>query len=403
MWRRLAAIAGALAVALALVGLWLVLRPQPRLPERLVLESVAFARLPGWATGRQAGALSALRRSCGRLGERPADQTLGAAGIAGSGADWRLPCQAAAELPAADHAAARAFFEAWFRPFATRNGDDAEGLFTGYYEPLLRGSLRRSGRYRVPLHARPPDLVTVDLGLFRDELEGRRIAGRVVGGRLRPFETRSEIDSGALTGKARVLAWVDDPVAAFFLHVQGSGRVALEDGRGLRVGYAGHNGHPYVAIGAELVRQGALAPEEVSLQSISAWLRRNPDEAAAVMARNASYVFFRELGTDGPIGAQGAVLTPGRSLAVDRRYIPLGVPLWLDTKAPNPDPALPDRPLRRLMVAQDRGGAIRGPVRGDVFWGHGGEAEAIAGRMKHRGRYYLLLPRTMADRSDSEG
>lgn len=402
MSRRLAAIAVALAVALALAALWLALGPKPPPPpERLVLERVDFAALPGWDRGQQGGALTAFKRSCARLDDLPADRGLGGGGIAGRGADWRRPCRAAAEVAGAD-GAARAFFETWFQPFAARAGDTAEGLFTGYFEPLLRGSRERSGPNRVPLYAPPPDLVMVDLGLFRDDLEGRRIAGRVVAGRLRPFETRSEIEAGGLTGKAPVLAWVDDPVAAFFLHVQGSGRVALEDGRILRVGYAGHNGHPYVAIGAELVRMGALALEEVSLQTISAWLRRHPAEAAAVMARNPSYVFFRELGTDGPVGAQGVVLTPGRSLAVDRRYIPLSVPLWLDAEVPAAA-GLPDRRLRRLMVAQDSGGAIRGPVRGDVFWGHGRDAEAIAGRMRHQGRYYLLLPRALADRARPEG
>ena len=249
--------------------------------------------------------------------------------------------------------------------------------------------------YTVPLHGRPADLVTVDLGAFRHDLEGRRIAGRVVDGRLRPFESRAEIVAGALDDKAPVLAWLDDPIAAFFLHIQGSGRIVLAEGGELRVGFAGQNGHPYVAIGRELIRRGAIARERISLQTIRDWLKRNPDQAAEVMAVNRSYVFFHVLEGVGPVGAQGVVLTPGRSLAVDRRYLPLGAPLWLEARAPAPQPESPDRPLHRLMVAQDTGGAIRGPVRGDVFWGHGPDAEAVAGRMKHQGRYYLLLPRAL--------
>ena len=397
MPRPAVVITGALALVLVGTGLWFGLRTKPPEPDRLVLERVDFASLPGWTAGRQAGALEAFKRSCARLEELSGERSLGAGGIAGAGADWRRPCAAAGQRPAGNDAVARAFFETWFTPLAARNNDRWEGLFTGYFEPELRGSLSQGGPYRVPLYARPPDLVTVDLGRFRDHLEGRQIAGRVVDGHLRPFETRAEIDRGALAGKARVLAWVDDPVAAFFLHVQGSGRVVLDDGRVLRVGYAGQNGHVYVPIGAELVRLGALEPEEVSLQTIRAWLEQNPDKAAAVMAKNPSFIFFREGEGEEPIGAEGVPLTPGRSLAVDRRYIPLGVPVWLDVMAPAADPAQPDRRLRRLMVAQDGGGAIRGPVRGDIFWGRGREAEAVAGRMRHRGRYILLLPRAFVE------
>jgi membrane-bound lytic murein transglycosylase A len=393
MWRRIAA-AAFLAVVIAGLALWWTLRPKPPPPDRLVLEQVTFSALPGWLEGRQGAALIAFKRSCGRLLTLPADRGLGAGGRAGVVADWRPSCEAAAQLPDDDDAA-RGFFQAWFAPLAVRNNARAEGLFTGYFEAQLRGSLSPGGAYTVPLHGRPDDLVSVDLGLFRDDLKGRRIAGRVADGRLRPFESRGEIAAGALAGKAPVLAWVDDPIAAFFLHIQGSGRILLAEGGELRVGFAAQNGHPYVAIGRELIRRGAIARERVSLQTIRAWLRANPDQADAVMAVNASYVFFRRLEGEGPVGAQGAVLTPGRSLAIDRRYLPLGAPLWLEASAPAPEPGAPDRPLRRLMVAQDTGGAIRGPVRGDVFWGHGPEAEAVAGRMKHQGRYFLLLPRTL--------
>lgn len=336
------------------------------------------------------------------------DTALGPAGMARTARDWRAPCAALAEVPADDDAAARAALERWFVPFAATNNGNPDGLFTGYYEPELRGARARGGRYTVPLYGRPADLVTVDLGQFRDELKGQRIAGRVRGGALRPYPTRAEIEAGALRdvaredGAALELVWVDDAVDAFFLHVQGSGRIVLEDGSVIRVGYAAPNGHPYVAIGRELVARGVLAREQVSMQSIRAWLAANPDQAHALMNRNPSFVFFRQLPApaspaDGPLGSEGVPLTPGRSLAVDRNFLAMGLPVWLDAE----DPLDPRRRVRRLLVAQDTGGAIRGPVRGDVFWGFGPDAAERAGRMRSAGRYWLLLPREAAVRPAS--
>jgi membrane-bound lytic murein transglycosylase A len=222
-------------------------------------------------------------------------------------------------------------------------------------------------------------------------MKGERIAGRVIDGRLRPYEDRARIEGGALKGRDLEMVWVDDAVDAFFLHIQGSGRVVMEDGSVMRVGYAGQNGHPYVAVGRELIARGVLTKENVSMQSIREWLRANPGEAAGLMNKNPSFVFFRPLDGEGPQGAQGVALTPGRSLAVDRSFVPYGLPVWLDAQDPLDGAAR----LRRLMVAQDTGGAIRGPVRGDVFWGHGDDAELRAGKMKSPGRYHLLIPRTV--------
>jgi membrane-bound lytic murein transglycosylase A len=244
----------------------------------------------------------------------------------------------------------------------------------------------------VPLYARPPELVTVDLGKFRQDLRGKRIAGRLEGGALAPLPDRAAIEKGALARRRLELVWVDSPVDAFFLQIQGSGRVQLAEGGEMRVGYAADNGHPYTAIGRELVRRGVYQPKEVSMQSIRRWLESNPAEAGALMQVDASYVFFQKVEGEGPLGAEGVALTPGRSLAVDRGHWPLGVPLWLDGTAPSPREGEPDRPLRRLLIAQDTGGAIRGPIRGDVFWGAGPEPEAIAGRMKNTGRLWVLLP-----------
>jgi membrane-bound lytic murein transglycosylase A len=283
---------------------------------------------------------------------------------------------------------------------AASDHGEREGLFTGYYEPLLMGSRQPDKRFHIPLHRRPDDLIQVDLGRFDSDLEGRRITGRVIDQRLLPYPTRAEIDAGALDGKSLEMLWVDDDVAKFFLQIQGSGQVQLPDGSRIRVGYADQNGQPYRAIGRDLLDMGALAKGTVSLQSIRAWLEQHPDQAQTVMEKNRSYVFFRELpdvpGAEGPPGAQGVPLTPGRSLAVDRRFLPLGVPIWLETSAPSPNGP---KPLDRLVVAQDTGGAIRGPIRGDLFWGTGSDAEYGAVHMQSRGRYYLLVPRALAPAS----
>ena len=370
-------------------------QPGPEQPDRLVLRPVAFADLPGWEADDQGAALRALKRSCAALEERADDAPLDITPLGGRVGDWRAVCADAAGL--AGDADARAFFEARFTPYQVRNNAKAEGLFTGYFEPELRGALREGGPYLVPLYSRPPDLISVDLGLFRPSLVGERIAGRVAGGALEPYATRAEIDTGALAEQGLELAWVDDPVDAFFLHIQGSGRIAFEDGTTRRVTYAATNGHNYYAISRRLVALGAYTSEEVTMPAIRDWLAANPEKAPEVMRENASYVFFRWLGeeqaADGPVGAQGVTLTAGRSLAVDRRFVPMTVPIWLETSAPDPHPAEADRPLRRLMVAQDTGSAIRGPVRGDVYWGTGDAAGAVAGRMKHAGRYWVLLPR----------
>ncbi len=369
----------------------------PAQPPVLELAPVSFAALPGWSDDDPRPALAAFRLSCGRF-ERgdPARPVGGSGGFAGKVADWLPACAAAARTPDTQ-SAARAFFEAEFLPYRASDRGKAEGLFTGYYEPLLDGSREASARFRHPLLARPPDLVSVDLGQFDPELQGRRVAGRVEGGKLLPYPDRAAIEAGALAGKDLELFWVDDQVARFFLEIQGSGQLRLPDGETVRVGYADQNGQPYRAIGRDLVEFGALTKEQVSMQAIREWLAAHPDQAPAIMARNRSFVFFRELPAQaqaaGPLGAQNVPLTPGRSLAVDRKYLPLGAPVWLDATVPHPKGEVP---LRRLLVAQDTGGAIRGPVRGDVFWGAGPEAEHLAGHMKHEGRLFVLLPRRLA-------
>lgn len=376
-----------LALILALAGCSIA--PEERLeePETLALAPVSFDDLPGWADDDLADLDRALDRSCARIAPQPDDRPLGRLPRAGTVGDWKPICDS---LRGRTGEALRDGIETYLRPYrASLSSGGRTGLFTGYYEAQLNGSRTPSERYATPLLKRPDDLVSVSLGEFREDFAGERIAGKVVDGRLRPYETRAEIVEGALDGRSEPLVWVDDPVDAFFLQVQGSGRVALNDGTTMRVGYAAANGQPYYAIGRELVARGDLTLEAVSLQSIRAWAEANPEAVPDLLNTNRSYIFFREIEGEGPIGAQGAPLTPRRSIAVDRRHIPLGIPLWVDIDHPESDGGA----LRRLMVAQDIGGAIRGPVRGDFFWGHGPEAEALAGTMKADGRYYLLLPK----------
>jgi membrane-bound lytic murein transglycosylase A len=294
----------------------------------------------------------------------------------------------------------KAFFEAEFVPYRVVPSSGA-GLFTGYYEPQLRGSRTRQGPYQTPLYGTPADLVSVDLGLFRDSLKGQRIVGQVMNGRLAPYPARAEIEGSGLP-QAKPLVYVDDAIDAFFLQIQGSGRIVLDDGSVVRAAYAAQNGHAYTAIGAVLIQRGELKREEVSMQSIRAWLAAHPDEAPEVMNANASYVFFSEQALGDPnlgaAGAQGVPLTPEASLAVDLSLHALGVPLWLETTAPDPDATKLDRPFERLMVAQDTGGAIRGAVRGDVYGGYSGDGASIAGRMRSDGRMTVLLPNSVATR-----
>jgi len=357
-------------------------------PPKLVLTPATYADLAGWQADDQGEALSALVKSCASRLKFADNDPVGPEGVGGKVSDWRQPCIAAAAVDARDAAAARAYFQTWFQPYRVADNSETEGLFTGYYEPELPGARSKGGEFQTPLLKRPPDLVMAELGDFKPDLRGERIAGRVTNGRLRPYEKRKEIEAGALDGMNLAFLWVGDPVAAFFLQIQGSGRVVLPDGSVVRVGYDGQNGWPYVAIGRVMVERGLLTSEDATMPGIRAWLAAHPAATPEILDANPSYVFFREVKGDGPVGSEGVVLTPGRSLAVDRAFLPLGAPFWVDAD-------LGDERLRRLLVAQDTGGAIRGPVRGDVFWGHGAEAERRAGTMRARGGYFLLLPKTV--------
>jgi membrane-bound lytic murein transglycosylase A len=382
-------------------------------PAKLVLSPTGFDALPGWARDDPRPALEALSRSCGQLEHLADDRPMGGASdrsgapLYGFVRDWRPVCAALSLRAIATPDAARGFFEQHLVPLRASNAGRAQGLFTGYYEAEAEGSLKVGGRYQTPLLKRPSDLVTVDLGAFRDALKGQRIAGRVVEGRLAPYAGRAEIERGTPDLRPLAFVWLANPVDAFFLHIQGSGRVRLAEGGTLRVGYDGQNGHPYTPIGRVLRNMGALDKDHISMQTIRAWLAAHPEEGRRVMEENASYIFFKALPIEdpalGPLGAQEVSLTPGRSLAVDRKFHALGVPMWLDTSLPTDDAGTPGPAFRRLMIAQDAGGAIRGPVRGDVFFGFGEEPARLAGWMKQQGRLYVLLPKPLAARLQAGG
>lgn len=350
---------------------------------------VAWKKLAGWDSDRHAEAWPALLRNCERKSKAP---------------EWSSLCTKARQRPATlTDAEARSFFETHFRPHRVHGKRGRQsGLFTGYFEPLLFGSATASSEYAHPVYARPEDLVQVDLSSLYPDLKNRRIRGRLQGNRLVPFFSREQIESGDAPLSGNELLWVNDPYALFFLHIQGSGRVRMDDGRTVGVGYADQNGHPYVAIGRVLIERNELEPEAVSMFSIRQWLIDNPQKAIELLNTNPSYVFFvlRDDPGTGPIGSMNVPLTAERSVAIDRKTIDLGTPLWIETTVPDakgdnatntPTGAVD---YRRLVFSQDTGGAIRGPVRVDIFFGNGERAEFLAGNMKNEGKVYALLPST---------
>ncbi len=393
--RRIKIALAVLAVVTAGIVLFVFLRQQPpRAP--VALAALSFRALDGWQGSDAGPALRAFRRSCAALAAMPADRPMGGAGYAGHVSDWKPVCSEAVSV---SEPRARAWFESRFAPFEVTGGDNPGGLFTGYYEPALRASRQRHGSYQEPVYGLPDDLVTADLGLFHADLAGKHITGRLIAHRLVPFPPRGTIEAQRLPD-APVLLYANDPISVFFLHIQGSGRVFLDTGGELRLAYAGQNGRPYTPIGRTLVAQGALPRQGLSMQVIRAWLQAHPDRARAVMDSDESYVFFRELPIGDPAlgspGSEGAPLTPEASLAVDPSIHALGVPMFVVTTVPNANPSGAEVRFARLCVAQDTGGAIKGGVRADIFWGFGARAEAIAGRLKAPGKLYVLLPKPLA-------
>lgn len=355
--------------------------PPGKVPAEKVpaLTPVDWAAVEGWGEDDPVAALEAFRASCRVLRKRPG---------------WESVCSDVATLDIADGSAVRAFFVTRFVPYQVRNPDGNErGLATGYYVPDLAGSRERSERFAWPLYAVPDDLLIIDLRSVYPELADYRLRGRLDGRRVVPYWSRADIEAGKAPPADKVLFWVEDPVELFFMHIQGSGRIVLNENERAMVHYADQNGHPFRSIGKLLLDRGEMTRDQMSMQNIKAWGQRNPERIRTLLAENPSYIFFDEVAgnPESPTGALGVTLTPGRSIAVDPRAIPLGAPVFLATTWPTSP-----EPLRRLVVAQDTGGAIKGAVRADFFWGMGKEAGELAGRMKQALRLWVLLPQGMA-------
>jgi membrane-bound lytic murein transglycosylase A len=340
------------------------------------LRPATWADLPGWDADHQLEAWPAWLASCAALKNKP---------------DWKMVCGMANGLNPVDDTGVRAYFETNFNVFQSVQADGGvQGLFTGYYAPVLQGSLVRTSRFSVPLYAPPPDLLSIDLSAVYPELKTLRLRGRLQGNQIVPYWSRSQIDGDIRPLAGHELVWLENPVDAFFLQIQGSGHIKLPDGKEIMVGYADQNGYPYLAIGRVLVERGDLHADQVSMQAIRDWGQAHPDQLPDLLAQNPSYVFFRILPDTAPLGALGVALTAGRSVAIDPRAIPLGAPIWLSTTEP-----LSSQPMDRLMMAQDTGGAIRGNVRADVYFGLGDVAGRLAGKMKQRGQIWVLLPKAI--------
>ena len=373
--------------------------------QRIHLHPDTFANLPGWFTADDhKQSFKAFQISCETILRQQPEANAGSKMLHLQIKDWQPACQAALEIPqkSLTDKKARQFFEQWFTPWmfyheipSAHQKDALTGLFTGYYMPFLKGSLVKTSTYNIPIYGMPDNLITVDLSKFNPQWAHKRIVGRVEDQQLIPYYTRAEIDAGVLKDHAPVIAWTNSVFDRLNLEIEGSGVMELPNGEKLYLGYASGNGAPYIAIGRVLIDQGVLTRDNASMQRIRNYLETHPKKMQPVIHQNKSFVFFKVLDKQIALGAQGVGLTSGYSLAVDRQWIPMGTPLWLNTT--HPDKKYQDKSvLQRLMIAQDTGGAIRGVVRGDVYWGAGKRAEHIAGNMRNQGQYWLLVPKHIA-------
>lgn len=347
-----------------------------KIPEYGLLKPADWREIETWKQDNLTEGWQAWLTSCSTLKNKP---------------EWQPACQAAATLVTPDNAQIIDYFTRYFNVYSTSTiAGSNNGLITGYYEPILKGSRTKSAQYAFPLYSQPKDLITVDLSSLFPELKFKRLRGKLDGNRLVPYLTRAEIESEKPPLAGSELVWVDDAVDAFFLQIQGSGLIQLDTGEQMHVGYADQNGHAYNSIGKVLIQRGELTASQASMQGIKDWGRKNVGKLRELLNTNPSYVFFRELPANlpGPLGALGVPLSAERSVAIDPKYIPLGAPIYLSTTYPNSA-----KPLQRLMVAQDTGGAIKDGVRADFYWGSGNYAGKMAGAMKQSGTIWVLLPK----------
>lgn len=373
--------------------------PAPKPPQAAAknpeakLQPATFAELPGWQKDDHLAAFKTFLKSCDcviRAADKPVTKAVSASKVPAP--DLAAVCRAAQSVKSPTKASAKAFFEAQFVPHRITH-NNPQGLLTGYYEPVMQGSRTAGGKFQTPVYRRPPDLVNVVAETERASKPDGLTHVRQTAAGVAPFPTRAEIEQGALAGKGLELLYLEDAVEVFFMHIQGSGRIHLTDGTTVRINYDGKNGYPYTSIGRYLIDQGLLEANKVSMQALGKWLRADKSRGQQVMWQNRSFIFFRELDdSEGPMGAMSVALTPGRSLAVDTAYHTLGTPLYVS--APDLGRATKDGSFNRLMVAQDVGSAIKGPERGDIYFGSGDKAGKLAGVTKHPGNFFVLLPAT---------
>jgi membrane-bound lytic murein transglycosylase A len=367
-------------------------QPAAKLPDAK-LERVTFADLPGWERDDHLAAFKTFLKSCDAVSKaagKPATNKAASQCKVPAG-DLAAICRAAQDIQSPTEALAKAFFETQFVPHRIVQ-QKSKGLLTGYYEPVMEGSRTAQGKFQTPVYKRPPDLVNVVDEADRASKPDGLTHVRQTSAGVSPYPTRAEIEQGALAGKGLELLYLEDPVEVFFMHIQGSGRIHLTDGTTVRINYDGKNGHPYKSIGRYLIDSGLLEANKVSMAALGKWLRADKARGQQVMWQNQSFIFFRELANDaeGPMGAMSVGLTPGRSLAVDTGYHTLGTPLYVS--APELGHATKEGSFNRLMVAQDVGSAIKGPERGDIYFGSGDKAGKLAGVTKHEGNFFVLLP-----------
>lgn len=363
----------------------------PKIVQGVSLKIRHFNQLSGWGNVHLKPSFDAFQLSCRSFLRDDPEHQVGSRLLPIKAKDWYPACQAATQLTEKSEQSIREFFESWFTPVQFERAKPVEGLFTGYYVPLLEGSLKRSETYSVPIYASPPNLITANLASFSSTLPHRKIIGYVSKKHMLPFYSRAEINRGAIARSTQVLAWVKNEIDRLILETEGSGVVQLKQGKFLALGYASSNGGRYRSLASLSIAKGYMHKDEASMQHIRAYFAKNPNQLKPLIEQNQSFVFFRKLPNNQVFGSQGIPLSPGYSMAVDRQWIPMGVPLWLSTTLPQKDAPGP-QPFNRLFVAQDTGGSIRGMVRGDIYWGPGQEATYMGTQVESHGTYCLLIP-----------